>query len=100
MIEGKWKLLLTYDGELGRYANVHPRTEKRPQLYDLEADPAVEITIDLVSKRVRSSTGLDFGFTMPESARDALVAGRWDPIQELLDREADIATKAKELHYV
>jgi 3-isopropylmalate/(R)-2-methylmalate dehydratase small subunit len=66
----------------------------------VEADPAVEITIDLVNKRVRSSTGLDFGLNMPESARDALAAGRWDPIQELLDCESDIATKAKELHYV
>ncbi len=66
----------------------------------VEADPSVEITIDLVNKRVRSSTGLDFGFNMPESARDALVAGRWDPIQELLDREGDIARKAQELHYV
>jgi 3-isopropylmalate/(R)-2-methylmalate dehydratase small subunit len=66
----------------------------------VEADPAVEITIDLVNKRVRSSSGLDFGLNMPESARDSLVAGRWDPIQELLDRESDIAKKAKELHYV
>lgn len=38
-IEGRWKLLLTYDGKLGRYADSHPRTEKRPQLYDLLADP-------------------------------------------------------------
>lgn len=39
-IEGKWKLLLTYDGELSpRYASSHPREEKRPQLFDLEADP-------------------------------------------------------------
>ncbi|MCW1914840.1 3-isopropylmalate dehydratase small subunit [Luteolibacter sp. GHJ8] len=66
----------------------------------VEADPAVEITIDMVNKRVRSSTGLDFGFNMPESARDALVAGRWDPIQELLDRESQIATLAKGLNYV
>jgi 3-isopropylmalate/(R)-2-methylmalate dehydratase small subunit len=66
----------------------------------VEADPAVEITIDMVNKRVRSSTGLDFGFNMPESARDALVAGRWDPIQELLDREPQIATLAKGLNYV
>jgi 3-isopropylmalate/(R)-2-methylmalate dehydratase small subunit len=66
----------------------------------VEADPAVEITIDMVNKRVRSSTGLDFGFNMPESARDALVAGRWDPIQELLDREPQIAATAKALHYV
>jgi hypothetical protein len=26
-------------------------------------------------------------------------AGRWDPIQELLDRESEITAKAKELHY-
>lgn len=40
VIDGKWKLLLTYDGEVGdRYASSHPRTEKRPQLFDLLADP-------------------------------------------------------------
>jgi uncharacterized sulfatase len=39
VVQGKWKLLLTYDGELGRYARVHPRSERRPQLYDLIADP-------------------------------------------------------------
>ena len=38
-IEGKWKLLLTYDGEVNRYQTTHPRTEKRPQLFDLLADP-------------------------------------------------------------
>jgi arylsulfatase A-like enzyme len=39
VIEGRWKLLLTYDGKVGRYARHHPRTEKRPQLFDLVADP-------------------------------------------------------------
>jgi uncharacterized sulfatase len=39
VIEGKWKLLLTYDGEVNRYARTHPRDEKRPQLFDLLADP-------------------------------------------------------------
>ncbi|MCR9120065.1 MAG: sulfatase, partial [bacterium] len=38
-IQGKWKLLLTYDGEVNRYQSTHPRTEKRPQLFDLLADP-------------------------------------------------------------
>jgi len=42
IVEGKWKLLLTYDGKLGRYASSHPREEKRPQLYDLLADPHEE----------------------------------------------------------
>jgi len=41
-IEGKWKLLLTYDGEVNRYADSHPRTERRPQLFDLIADPREE----------------------------------------------------------
>ena len=38
-IEGKWKLLLTYDGVVSRYQTTHPRTEKRPQLFNLEKDP-------------------------------------------------------------
>lgn len=39
VIDGKWKLLLTYDGETNRYADTHPREEKGPQLFDLIADP-------------------------------------------------------------
>jgi uncharacterized sulfatase len=38
-IEGRWKLILTYDGEVNRYTSTHPRTEKRPQLFDLLDDP-------------------------------------------------------------
>ena len=38
-IEGNWKLLLTYDGEVNRYKSSHPREEMRPQLFDLSADP-------------------------------------------------------------
>ena len=40
VIEGRWKLLLTYDGVVSaRYASSNPREEKRPQLFDLIADP-------------------------------------------------------------
>ena len=66
----------------------------------IEADPATVVTIDVDHLRVTSSGGLDFPVTMPDSARDALVSGRWDPIQELLDNEAAIDAKARELHYV
>lgn len=38
-IAGRWKLLLTYDGEVNRYQSTHPRTESGPQLFDLLADP-------------------------------------------------------------
>ena len=38
-VEGKWKLLMTYDGTVNRYKSTHPRTEKRPQLFDVVNDP-------------------------------------------------------------
>ena len=66
----------------------------------VEKDPSTVVTIDVDALRVRSSGGLDFAVTMPDSARDALVSGRWDPIQELLDSESAIEAKARELHYV
>lgn len=66
----------------------------------IEADPAIEVTIDVQALKVRTSSGLDIAVTMPDSAREALLSGRWDPIQELLDNETAIEAKAKELHYV
>lgn len=38
-IEGRWKLILTYDGKLGRYKAMHLRSERGPQLFDLQQDP-------------------------------------------------------------
>ena len=71
------------------------------QLRDaVDADPSTTVTIDVVRLHVTTSGGLDLPVTMPESARDALISGRWDPIQELLDNEASIDAKARELHYV
>ena len=66
----------------------------------IEADPSMEVTIDVDQLRVTTSSGLGFPVTMSESARDALISGRWDPIQELLDNDKAIEAKARELHYV
>jgi 3-isopropylmalate/(R)-2-methylmalate dehydratase small subunit len=66
----------------------------------VEADPSLEVTIDVEALKVRAADGIEFSVTMPESAREALVSGRWDPIQELLDNEKAIEAKARELHYV
>ncbi len=66
----------------------------------IETDPTVEVTIDVKDLKVRTSSGLDIPVTMPDSAREALLSGRWDPIQELLDNDAAIDRKASELHYV
>ena len=59
------------------------------------ANPATEITVDLGAHVIRfgSETAK---LTMRETARDALVNGRWDSIGELLEgREAVIATASK-----
>ncbi len=37
--------MLTYDGETNRYASTHPRDEKRPQLFDLLADPSEQTNL-------------------------------------------------------
>ena len=66
----------------------------------IEADPSIEVTIDVENLKVSASNGISFPVQMPESAREALVSGRWDPIQELLDNDAAITAKARELHYV
>jgi 3-isopropylmalate/(R)-2-methylmalate dehydratase small subunit len=67
---------------------------------EVEANPETEVTIDVTHLKVRTSGGLEISVTMPDSAREALLSGRWDPIQELLDNESAIEAKAKELHYV
>lgn len=66
----------------------------------VEADPTLEITINLDTLQVTTSNGLVIAVTMPESARDALTAGRWDPIQELLDHDAQIMERAVALGYI
>lgn len=41
-IEGKWKLILFHDGQLGRYRVIHQQRPRAPQLFDLLADPHEE----------------------------------------------------------
>lgn len=65
----------------------------------LGEDPGREIRIDLETMTV-SSGDYSFAITMPDSARQALTAGRWDPIQELLDQEEQIRAVGEGLAYV
>lgn len=39
VIAGQWKLLLSYDGKVNRYAPVHDLSKSPPQLFDLLKDP-------------------------------------------------------------
>ena len=61
--------------------------------------PTLEVTIDLVNRAIRFG-GETIALTMRDSARDALVHGRWDPIGELLEDPAAVAATASRLPYV
>jgi len=65
----------------------------------VEADPKTEVVIDLVNLKI-TFAGQTAVATLRESARDALVHGRWDPIGELLEGAADAAKVAGGLRYM
>lgn len=65
----------------------------------LDADPKVSVMVDLECMTVTYGD-VSFKCTMPDSAREALVTARWDPIQELLDGSDAIVEKAEALAYV
>jgi 3-isopropylmalate/(R)-2-methylmalate dehydratase small subunit len=50
----------------------------------IEADPTLEITLDIAAQEIRFG-GRKVKAATREAARDALVNGRWDPIGELLE---------------
>ena len=62
-------------------------------------NPAEELSLDLEAMTVKFA-GRDFSITMPDGAREALVSGKWDAIQELVDNNTSIEAVADALPYV
>jgi 3-isopropylmalate/(R)-2-methylmalate dehydratase small subunit len=69
---------------LGMPCLVLSREDIRALAALIEADPVLEITVDVVSGRV-SAADMDFPATLPDHAREALTDGRWDAIADLLE---------------
>jgi 3-isopropylmalate/(R)-2-methylmalate dehydratase small subunit len=65
----------------------------------VEANPSAEITIDLEKLEVRFG-GQAVKITQRDSARDALINGRWDAIGELLDGVSAVKETAAKLPYL
>lgn len=65
----------------------------------IEANPQTEVVVDLAALEVRFG-GQKIKITMRESARDALVNGRWDAIGELLEGVPQVQELAKKLPYL
>jgi 3-isopropylmalate/(R)-2-methylmalate dehydratase small subunit len=64
----------------------------------IEADPLLEITVDVAAERV-SAADMDFPARLPDHARDALVEGRWDAIADLLEAIPQVRATADKLPY-
>jgi 3-isopropylmalate/(R)-2-methylmalate dehydratase small subunit len=65
----------------------------------VEADPGLEVVIDVARQEVRFG-GQRVPATFRESARDALIHGRWDAIGELLDGREAVKVTATTLPYL
>ncbi len=65
----------------------------------VKADPAVEITIYVEGNRVRYGE-VSFPVHIVESAREALISAKWDPIGELLEGNTAIEKTADALPYM
>ncbi|HEY4248753.1 MAG TPA: 3-isopropylmalate dehydratase small subunit [Lacunisphaera sp.] len=65
----------------------------------IEKDPQTEVVIDVAKQEIRFG-GQTIPATFRETARDALVNGRWDAIGELLDGIPAVKETAKKLPYL
>lgn len=65
----------------------------------VKADPNLEVTVDLERCEVTAGD-LVVEVRIPESARTALLEGRWDPIADLLEGREQVAATAETLPYL
>jgi len=63
------------------------------------SDPALELTVDLTALELRYGAGI-IKLSMRDSARDALVNGRWDAIAELLEGLPAVEATTARLPYL
>ncbi len=65
----------------------------------VEHNPATPLTLDLADKTVTAGSQT-YSFDLRESARNALLNGRWDPIGELLEAQLEVQKVAASLPYM
>ena len=65
----------------------------------VEQDPATVVHLDLAAMRASAGT-LDIPVRLPETARDALMTGRWDGLGLLLENFDEVRRQAATLPYL
>lgn len=64
----------------------------------ISQNPGQKITIDLENKKIVLEDNTEYIFTMPEGARQSLINGTWDPLQELLKPDTQSKIEEKHIH--
>lgn len=64
----------------------------------IEKDPQIEVNVNVESKVVTFGAQ-SFAISMPSTAREGLLSGKWDPIAELLDNKAAVHERLKALGF-
>ena len=65
----------------------------------LSGNPDISVTIDLGDLQVRAGDDL-FPVDLRAGARDSLMNGMWDPLDELLRKNDQVDQLSKSLHYI
>jgi len=66
----------------------------------IESRPDTVVTVDLVRAVVRAGDDVTWALSIQPAAREALLAGLWDPIGQLLEDEEQIRAVAASLPYI
>lgn len=64
----------------------------------IEENPDTILAVDLVAQRLSYGDEV-VALSMPDSAREALISGRWDSVVTLLDHLEEVEKKAESLPY-
>ena len=64
----------------------------------IESDPKLELKIDIVDSEIIAGD-THFAFDIRDGARESLMNGKWDPIDELLSNSSSIEKVANSLSY-
>lgn len=84
---------------LGMPCFVVSRSDREALAKKVAANPALEVTLDVEQQQVRAGD-LVIDAVVRDSARKALINGRWDPIAELLEGVPQARQVASGLVYV
>ena len=64
----------------------------------IESEPQLQLSIDLLNCEIHAGD-IHFPFYIRDGARDSLINGKWDPIDELLSKSQEIEEVASSLCY-